>query len=114
GIKKRRDFHTVIRSVNLTDDDESPSCGADPSVYYLLRYIDFFAYISLKNGSSRSLMKRMASPVDFISGPSCLSTSGNLSKEKIGSLMAYPFSLRSMVKSASLLAPSMTLVAILM
>src|SRR5690606_13837579 len=83
------------------------------AVGYLLKYIDFLAYISLKNGSSRSLMKRMASPVDFISGPSCLSTSGNLSKEKIGSLMAYPFSLRSMVKSANLLTPSIILVAIL-
>jgi len=36
-------------------------------------------------------MKRMASPVDFISGPSSLLTPGNLLKENTGSLMAKPF-----------------------
>ena len=47
-------------------------------------------------------MNRMASPVDFISGPSSLLTPGNLLKLKTGSLMAKPFSFFSNVKSVSL------------
>src|SRR5580658_184059 len=80
---------------------------------YLLRYILRSLYNCRKLGSRKSLMNRMASPVDFISGPSSLLTPGNLLKLKTGSLIANPFSFFSNVKSPSLLAPIMILVAIL-
>jgi hypothetical protein len=60
------------------------------SSFYLLRYMLFFLYKSRKLGSYKSLINRMASPVDFISGPSSRLTFGNLSKEKTGSFIAYP------------------------
>lgn len=44
---------------------------------YLLKYMLLSAYTSLKNGSRRSLMKWIASPVFFISGPRLLSKFGN-------------------------------------
>ena len=46
---------------------------------YLLRYKLRSLYTFLKNGSRRLGMKRMASPVDFISGPNSLLTLGNFS-----------------------------------
>src|SRR5690606_456195 len=81
--------------------------------YCAFKNMDFCFTNSLKTGSCKSLIKRIASPVDFISGPSCLSTSGNLEKENTGSLIAHPVSLRSIVKSFSLFSPNITLVAIL-
>ena len=56
-------------------------------------------------------MKRIASPVDFISGPSSLFTLGNLLNENTGSLMAQPSSLYSVSKSATFCVPNITLVA---
>ena len=56
-------------------------------------------------------MKRMASPVDFISGPSSLFTPGNLLKENTGSFIAKPLSFFSKVKSFSFFSPNITLVA---
>ena len=47
-------------------------------------------------------MKRILSPVLFISGPSCLLTLGNLLNEKTGCFIAYPSNLGSNLKSFSL------------
>src|SRR5690606_8462323 len=89
-------------------------CWAVFLYYCAFKNIDFLLYNSLKYGSCKSLMKRIASPVDFISGPNCLSTSGNFEKENTGSLMAKPWSLRSILKSFSLFTPNITFVAMLM
>src|SRR5579863_6250640 len=78
---------------------------------YLLRYMLLSLYNLRKLGSRRFFIKRIASPVDFISGPSSLLTPGNLSKLKTGSFIAYPFNFFSNLKSFNLLTPSMTFVA---
>src|SRR5699024_8667233 len=65
-------------------------------------------------GCFKSSMNRIASPVDFISGPNCLSTSGNLLNENTGSLMAQLSSFFSTWTSFILTSSSITLVAILM
>src|ERR1700744_4172811 len=80
---------------------------------YLERYILLSLYSFRKPGSRRSLMNRIASPVDFISGPSSIFTPGNLLKLNTGSLMANPSSFFSKVKSVSLFVPNMILVATL-
>ena len=72
---------------------------------YFERYILLSLYSCLKYGSFRSLIKRIASPVDFISGPSSLFTPGNLSKLNTGSLMAYPLRFFTKLKSFNLLFP---------
>ena len=46
---------------------------------YLLKYKFRSLYTLRKNGSCKSGMNRMPSPVDFISGPNSLLTSGNFS-----------------------------------
>ena len=46
-------------------------------------------YKVLKYGSRKSLIKRMASPVLFISGPNSLFTPGNFSKLNTGSLIDF-------------------------
>ena len=52
------------------------------------RYRFRISYGRRKCSSVSVSTKTMASPVDFISGPNSLGTSGNLSHEKTGSLMA--------------------------
>lgn len=50
-----------------------------PHAFYLLRYKLRSLYTLRKKESRKSGMKRMPSPVDFISGPNSLLTSGNFS-----------------------------------
>src|SRR6476659_7838353 len=78
---------------------------------YLLKYILLSLYNCLKYGSRRSLIKRIASPVDFISGPSSLLTPGNFSKLNTGSFIANPRSFFSNLKSFNFFSPNMILVA---
>ena len=54
-------------------------------------------------------MNCIASPVDFISGPSSLFTSGNLSNENTGIFIAYPIFLGLKLKSVTFFSPNIIL-----
>ena len=73
---------------DLIDEYEEGDDNKRDEVFNKIKIHQNLASIPLENASPKSSPTLMTSPVDFISGPSALSTFGNLLKENTGTLIA--------------------------